>query len=74
MRVITISSKYQIALPSMVRARLGIGRGDRLVVAQVTNNEVVLKKEPRYQDLVGVLRAQKQDAVQRVRTQRDNWK
>jgi len=73
MKSVTLSSKYQIVIPSSVRARLGVGGGDRLIVARVTDNEVVLKKEPRYRDLLGILPTQKQDAVQRIRTLRSNW-
>ena len=73
MKSITLSSKYQIVVPSVVRKELGVKSGDRLIVARVSNKEVVLKKEPRYSDLIGILPAQQQDAVQRVREQRNNW-
>lgn len=74
MKSITLSSKHQIVIPSSVRAKLGIKGGDRLIVARVTEEEVVLKKEPRYRDLIGVIPQNKQDAVQRIREQRDKWK
>lgn len=73
MRTITISSKNQIVIPSSVRAKLGIGSGDKLVVERVSNNEAVLKKEPAYSELVGTLPTQKGDSVKRIRTFRDNW-
>lgn len=73
MKSITLSSKYQVVIPKAVRARLGVGNGDRLVVAKVTDTEVVLKKEPRYSDLVGILPRQEADAVQRIRRMRSEW-
>jgi AbrB family looped-hinge helix DNA binding protein len=44
MKTITISSKNQVVIPSAVRARLGVGAGDKLIVGRVTDKEVVLKK------------------------------
>lgn len=73
MKTITLSSKHQVVIPSLVRKKLGVKSGDRLIVARVTDNEVVLKKEPGYGDLIGIIPAQKQDAVQRIREQRNNW-
>ena len=58
MKTITISSKYQVFLPSSVRKRLQVGSGDRLVVDRLTDTEVVLKKEPSYHDLIGSLPTQ----------------
>lgn len=74
MKSITLSSKHQIVIPSSVRAKLGVKSGDRLIIARVTESEVILKKEPRYSDLLGILPAQRQDAVRRIREQRDSWK
>jgi AbrB family looped-hinge helix DNA binding protein len=74
MKTITISSKNQIVIPSSVRAKLGIGSGDKLIVERITRSEVVLKKEPSYRDLIGTLTSQEKDPVQRVRELRDNWK
>lgn len=74
MKTISLSSKNQIVIPSSVRARLGIRSGDKLIVERLTDNEVVLKKEPSYHDLIGTLEPQKKDAVQRVHELRNNWK
>lgn len=74
MQAITLSSKYQVVIPSSVRRKLGVKSGDRLIVARLSDKEVVLKKEPSYGDLVGTLPAQKQDAVERIREQRSNWR
>jgi AbrB family looped-hinge helix DNA binding protein len=73
MKTIKISSKNQVVIPSSVRSRLGLRSGDRLVIDRVTDKEVVLKKEPKYKDLIGTLPAQKPDPVRRVRDLRDSW-
>jgi AbrB family looped-hinge helix DNA binding protein len=73
MQRITISSKNQVVIPSSVRLKLKVKSGDRLLVERVTATEVVLRKEPTYTDLLGVLPAQTQDATQRVRKLRDTW-
>ena len=73
MSVITVSSKNQIVIPSIVRSRLGIVSGDKLIVAKITNTEVVIKKEPSYSDLIGTLPTQKKDPVNRIREIRENW-
>lgn len=74
MKTITLSSKYQVVIPSAVRAKLGVKSGDRLIVERVTNTEVTLKKEPSYSDLIGILPAQKLDATHRIRNLRENWR
>ena len=74
MKTITISSKNQVVIPSAVRTRLNIGKGDRLIVERLTDTEVVLKKEPSYYDLIGIVPAQKKDPVKRIRELRDNWR
>ena len=74
MKSITISSKNQVVIPSAVRAKLKVGSGDRLIVDRVTDTEVVLKKEPSYYDLIGIVPAQKKDPVERIRELRDNWR
>lgn len=74
MQSITISSKNQVVIPSSVRASLGVKSGDRLIVERVTKTEVVLKKEPRYRDLIGALPKQTQDAAERIRKLRSDWK
>jgi AbrB family looped-hinge helix DNA binding protein len=73
MKSITVSSKNQVVIPSSVRAKLGIKSGDRLIIKQLTNAEVTLKKEPGYSDLVGIVTAQKEDATKRIRKLRDSW-
>ena len=73
MKAITLSSKYQVVIPSSVRRKLGVKSGDRLIIARLSETEVVLKKEPGYSDLIGTLPAQEKDAVQRIRGQRSSW-
>ncbi|MGH2558790.1 MAG: AbrB/MazE/SpoVT family DNA-binding domain-containing protein [Thermomicrobiales bacterium] len=41
---VKVSSKYQIAVPSAVRKKLGIERGDRLII-EVREGYAVLKPE-----------------------------
>lgn len=73
MKTITISSKNQVVIPSSVRTKLGVRSGDRLIIEQVTDNAVILKKEPSYHDLIGTLPTDTQDPVERVRKLRDSW-
>jgi len=69
----TLSSKNQVVIPSSVRTKLGIRSGNKLIVKQVTNNELVLKKAPDYKDLIGTITTLKQDPVKRIQAIRDNW-
>jgi AbrB family looped-hinge helix DNA binding protein len=73
MKSITISSKYQVVIPSSVRKRLGVSSGDKLIIEQVSDSEVVLRKEPSYHDLIGTLPTQEKNPVERIRTLRNNW-
>jgi AbrB family looped-hinge helix DNA binding protein len=70
---ITISSKNQIVIPSSVRKKIGVKSGDKLIVDRVTDNEVVLRREPSYRELIGTLPTQKGNPVKRIRDLRDNW-
>ena len=45
MQTVKVSSKFQIALPSHVRKKLGIRPGDRLLV-DVRGSHVLLAREP----------------------------
>jgi len=74
MKSVTLSSKYQIVIPRAVRSKLGLQRGDRLIIDQVTSTEIVLKKEPSYFDLIGTLPTGNDDPVARVRKLRSSWK
>ena len=73
MKTVTISSKNQVVIPSSVRAKLGVHSGDRLIIDRVSSNEVVLKKEPSYRELIGTIPTQKPDPTERIRTLRDGW-
>ncbi|MBL8121731.1 AbrB/MazE/SpoVT family DNA-binding domain-containing protein [Candidatus Saccharibacteria bacterium] len=76
MQTTTISSKYQIVLPAAVRKRLGVGKGDRLVTAQLNDTEVVLRKEQTFRYFLGSVTATAQPAnpVSRVHTNRTQWR
>ena len=74
MQTITISSKNQIVIPSEVRAVLGVASGDKLIVERLNSDEVVLKKEPTYHDLIGSLQTVQENPVKRIRTLRNDWK
>jgi AbrB family looped-hinge helix DNA binding protein len=43
---VKVSNRYQIAVPAAVRKRLGIERGDHLLVA-IRDGHVLLMREPR---------------------------
>ena len=73
MKVVTVSSKNQIVIPSIVRSKLGIVSEDKLIIAKITNTEVVIKKESGYSDLIGTLPTQKKDPVNRIREIREIW-
>ena len=74
MQKLTFSSKNQVAIPKAVRARLGVGSGDRLIIKRLTDSEVVLRKEPSFYDLLGTIPRQPEDAVARIRKLRDEWR
>jgi AbrB family looped-hinge helix DNA binding protein len=74
MKTITLSSKNQVVIPKLVRGKMQLSSGDQLIVEQVTKGRLVLKKAPSYHDLVGTIKPGKDDAAQRVRTIRDNWR
>ena len=73
MKSITVSSKNQIVIPRIVRSKLDIVSGDKLIVAKITNTEVVIKKEPSYSELIGTLPTQKKDPVNRIKKMREDW-
>lgn len=74
MKTITLSSKNQVVIPSAVRARLKLRSGDRLIVEQLTDTTVVLKKEPSYSDLIGTIPTQTKDPAKRISELRDSWR
>ena len=74
MKSITLSSKNQVVIPSVVRYKLGVKSGDKLIIKELSNTEVVLQKEPSYFDLIGALHPQSEDATKRVRSLRNAWK
>ena len=74
MKIVTLSSKNQVVIPSAVRAKLRIKGGDRLIVDRVTDTEVVLKKEPSYYEFLGIADYNPEDPVKRIRKVRDNWR
>jgi AbrB family looped-hinge helix DNA binding protein len=74
MKALTLSSKNQVVIPKAVRGRLKVASGDKLIIHELTDDYVLLKKEPSYYDLLGIVKAQKSDPVKRVRKLRDNWR
>ena len=73
MKTVTISSKNQVVIPSAVRAKLGVQSGDKLIIDRFNETEVVLKKEPSYHELIGIIPAQQVSPTKRIRTIRDEW-
>lgn len=74
MKKVTLSSKNQIVIPSAVRKSMGLKSGDRLIIERVNDKEIMLKKEPSYYDLIGIVPSQKKDPVERIRELRSNWR
>lgn len=65
---ITVSEKGQITIPKEVRDRLGILKGDKLIV-YFKDNEIILKK-PEKKRLVDILRSHTRWGVKGVEFQR----
>jgi AbrB family looped-hinge helix DNA binding protein len=65
---ITVSEKGQITIPKEVRDRLGILKGDKLIV-YFKDNEIILKK-PEKKRLVEILRSHTRWGVKGVEFQR----
>lgn len=53
--IVTLSSKYQVVIPKMARQKMGLDKtkGQHLRVKSVTENEIVLRKEPSIDDYLG---------------------
>ncbi len=65
---ITVSEKGQITIPKEVRDRLGILKGDKLIV-YLKDNEIILKK-PEKKRLVEILKSHTRWGVKGVEFQR----
>jgi len=74
MKPIKISSKNQIVVPKSARKKLGLCSGDNLVIAKVTDEYLVLRKQPSYFDFIGTAPRQGKDPVERIRSVRDDWR
>lgn len=74
MKIVTLSSKNQIVIPKEARVKMGVAEHDSLVIEKVTKDKIVLKKQPSYYDFIGIAKPSKEDAVERIRTLRDNWR
>jgi AbrB family looped-hinge helix DNA binding protein len=74
---VKVSAKYQIAVPQIVRKKLNIKKGDRLLV-DVQDGMIVLIPEPkRYSDYLQGLHGEiwKGTDVQKyINAERDTWK
>ena len=74
MKTVTLSSKYQVVVPSSVRKKMSVVSGDRLVVSRVTANQVVFTQEPSFRELVGTAQKHARDPVERIRDLRNDWR
>ena len=74
MKTVTLSSKNQIVIPKAARVKMQLTGHDSLVIEKVTKDRIVLKKQPDYDDLIGILAPGKGDPVRRIRALRDNWR
>jgi antitoxin ChpS len=76
-QTVKVSDKFQISVPAAVRRRLGIQRGDRLLV-DVQGDHVVLMREPNsYAEKLAGLHAEVWagvDPVEYIRTEREAWR
>ena len=71
---ITVSEKGQITIPKEVRDRLGISKGDKIIV-YLKDDEIILKK-PEKRRLVEILRSHTRWGVKGVdfqRKLREEW-
>jgi len=71
---VKLSSQYQIVIPSKLRKKLNIHSGDNLIIDEVKNKKIYLKKEPSYHDLIGIHANRGDDPVKRIRNIRENWR
>lgn len=76
MQTVKVSDKFQIAVPAQARRRLGIKRGDRLLV-DVRGDHIVLMREPDdYAERLAGLHADVWagvDPQEYVRREREAW-
>ena len=74
MKTLSLSSKNQIVVPKAVRVQMKLSSGDGLIVEKITNDRVTFKKAPTYHDLIGSIAPSKEDAVDRIRKLREDWR
>jgi AbrB family looped-hinge helix DNA binding protein len=46
MTEITLSSKYQIVVPTKIRKALGLSGGSKILLQQLDENRIILSKKP----------------------------
>jgi len=70
--IVKVSSKGQVVLPSDVRAKLKIGKGQRMAIT--THKGVILMKPiKKLSEMGGILRGSKLDAEKIIRELRKEW-
>ena len=74
MKSLTLSSKNQVVIPKAVRGKLNLSSGDTLLVHELSDDYVILKKQPSFHDLRGIIKPDPVDAVERVRQVREPWR
>ncbi|MGH7195215.1 MAG: AbrB/MazE/SpoVT family DNA-binding domain-containing protein [Candidatus Saccharimonadales bacterium] len=53
--VVTLSAKYQVVIPKAARKKLGLTKpaGQRFTIKQVTDREIVFRKDQELDDFLG---------------------
>lgn len=60
-RTATVTAKGQVTIPAALRARLGVGPGDRLRFREDADGRVTVEKDARsFEDLRGIVKLDRQ--------------
>lgn len=78
MKILPLSSKYQVVIPKEARKKLGITRSTRgMYIKRVTKDEIVLAKAPDLKqwmlELLNSTPKTHRDVVADIRKLRDEW-
>ena len=73
---VTLSAKYQVVIPKVLRRELNLQRGQRVHVRQNRYGEIVVSTKPAIGAYYGIAAGRHvwgDDPVQNIRTERDKW-
>lgn len=71
-KVVTVSTKGQVALPAEVRKKLSIGKGSKMVLV-VKKGIILMKPLKRLSELRGILKEVEKPSREIVRELREEW-